>query len=207
MSGLVDKFREEFKDKETRDIYADDLLNTYIATQIKVLREKNGLTQTALAEKAGMKQERISVLEDVNYEAWTANVLKRIAKVFDLRLSIKFESFGSFLHEFETFGKESLGRPSFDEDPAFHEIPAITNTATAVNLFAHHEPAETSPTVPMASPLEDILLNMFLEGKTQKTESTSGHTGLKNTLSTEPTFEVLPIQSTVTDYTSSKFLF
>lgn len=101
MSELTDNFREEFKDKETRDIYADDLLNTYIATQIKVLREKHGWTQAALAEKAGMKQERISVLEDVNYEAWTANVLKRIAKAFDLRLSIKFESFGLLLSTLE----------------------------------------------------------------------------------------------------------
>ncbi len=124
MSELTEKFKEEFKDKETRHIYADDFLNTYIATQIKVLREEAGLTQAELAEKAGMKQERISVLEDVNYSSWTANVLKRLAKAFDMRLSIKIESFGSYLKEFESFNRDALVRPSFEEDSAFKEESA-----------------------------------------------------------------------------------
>ena len=68
-----------------------------------------------------MKQERISVLEDVNYESWSVTTLKRLAKAFDLRLSIKFETFGSFLQEFETFNRETLKRASFEEDPAFSE--------------------------------------------------------------------------------------
>src|SRR5215467_11540519 len=103
MNELIESLRTEFHDEETRHIYAEDLLNSYIATQIKVLREKEGWTQSELAERAGMKQERISVLEDVNYSSWTASVLRRIAKAYDLRLSIKFESFGSYMDEFENF--------------------------------------------------------------------------------------------------------
>lgn len=124
MSELIERFKEEFNDKETRHIYADDFLNTYLATQIKVLREEAGWTQAELAERAGMKQERISVLEDVNHEAWTAKTLKRIAKAFDMRLSIKIESFGSFLREFDSFGRDALLRPSFEKDPAFKDKPA-----------------------------------------------------------------------------------
>jgi len=119
MNELIESLRTEFHDEETRHIYAEDLLNSYIATQIKVLREKEGWTQSELAERAGMKQERISVLEDVNYSSWTASVLRRIAKAYDLRLSIKFESFGSYLDEFENFRREALLRPSFKDDPAF----------------------------------------------------------------------------------------
>jgi transcriptional regulator with XRE-family HTH domain len=119
MNELIDKLREEFKDKETRRIYVDDFLNTYIATQIKVLREQRELTQDQLAGLANMRQERISVLEDVDYSSWTINVLRRLAEAFDLRLSVKFESFGSFLNEFETFGRSALERPSFEDDPVF----------------------------------------------------------------------------------------
>lgn len=130
MNELTKKFREEFKDKETRRIYVDDFLNASIATQIKVLREQRGLTQAQLAELAEMRQERISVLEDVDYSSWTINVLRRIAEALDLRLSVKFESFGSFLHEFETFGRKSLERASFDDDPTFQPSPT-TSTALA----------------------------------------------------------------------------
>jgi transcriptional regulator with XRE-family HTH domain len=126
MNELTEKLREEFHDKETREVYAEDFLNTYIATQIKTLREQAGWTQAELAERAGMKQERISILEDVNYSSWTANVLKRIAKAFDMRLSIKIESFGSYLDEFENFNREALLRPSFEQDPVFrHEQTAV----------------------------------------------------------------------------------
>lgn len=121
MSELTKNLKEDFKDKETRHIYAEDFLNTLIATQLKVLREDRQWTQTKLAEEAEMKQERISVLEDVNYESWSVKTLKRLAKAFDLRLSIKFETFGSFLKEFEAFNRETLQRPSFEDDPAFSE--------------------------------------------------------------------------------------
>ncbi len=128
MNELSDKFREEFKDKETRRIYVDDFLNAQIATQIKVLREQRGLKQSELAELTGMRQERISVLEDVDYSAWTISTLKRLAEAFDLRLSVKFESFGSYLYEFENFNREALEKPSFDEDPEFTGVPQINVT-------------------------------------------------------------------------------
>ncbi|HYW72221.1 MAG TPA: helix-turn-helix transcriptional regulator [Pyrinomonadaceae bacterium] len=121
MNVLSNKFKEEFQDKETRHIYADDLLNTFIATQLKVLREDREWTQKRLAQECEMRQERISVLEDVNYDSWSVKTLKRLAKAFDLRLTIKFESFGSFLKDFENFDRESLRRPSFEDDPAFKE--------------------------------------------------------------------------------------
>ena len=129
MNELTERLKKEFRDIDTRRIYADDLLNAYIATQIKVLREEAGWTQAELAERAGMRQERISVLEDVDYSAWTANVLKRIAAAFDMRLSIKIESFGSFLTEFENFDRRALIRPSFKDDPAFR---ATSQTSTAL---------------------------------------------------------------------------
>jgi len=119
MSELLDNIKSELVDEETRNIYAEDFLNAYIATQIKVLREERGWTQSELAELAGMKQERISVLEDVNYEAWTAKVLKRLARALGVRLVMRFDSFGSYLDEFEKFGRDSLQVPSFENDPVF----------------------------------------------------------------------------------------
>lgn len=124
MSELTENIRQELKDRETRFIYDDDLLNTYIATQIRTLREQRDWTQQKLAEEAGMKQERISVLEDVNYSSWTAKVLRRLAQAFDLRLTIKFEEYNTFFKDFEGVKPESLKRRSFEDDPAFKDAPA-----------------------------------------------------------------------------------
>jgi transcriptional regulator with XRE-family HTH domain len=96
-------------------------LNTYIATQIKVLREQRALTQKQLAHATGMAQPRIAVLEDINYSAWSINTLRRLAEAFDIRLSVKFETFSSLIPEIETFSKESLERASFEDDAWFHK--------------------------------------------------------------------------------------
>jgi transcriptional regulator with XRE-family HTH domain len=131
MSELTENIREELKDKETRFIYDDDLLNTYIATQIRTLREQRDWTQQRLAEEAGMKQERISVLEDVNYSSWTAKVLRRLAEAFDLRLTIKFEEFNTYFKDFEGVKPELLERRSFKDDPAFKDEPEREQAAAA----------------------------------------------------------------------------
>ncbi len=119
MSELLDKLRPEFKDEEYRHAYADECLDTMIATQIKVLREQRKMTQGQLAVATGMKQPRIPLLEDATYSNWTINTLKRFAKAFDLALSVKFESFSRFIGDFESLSRLSLQRPSFASDVQF----------------------------------------------------------------------------------------
>jgi ribosome-binding protein aMBF1 (putative translation factor) len=46
-SSLEDELRQE--DEEYRYAYAEDFLNTSVATQIRVIREQRGLTQEELA--------------------------------------------------------------------------------------------------------------------------------------------------------------
>src|SRR5712692_5991842 len=88
MNELVEQLRLEFKDEECAYTYVDEFLNAAIATQIKVIREQRGLSQEQLAEKTGMKQERISVLEDVNYGSWSVTTLKRIARALGVTLKV-----------------------------------------------------------------------------------------------------------------------
>lgn len=115
---------EEFHDPDVREIYCDEFLNTKIATQIKVLREQRKWTQEELAEHAEMKQERVAVLENVNYESWTLNILRRFAKAYDLTIDFEFKEFGEFLKEFEKFGREKFEKRSFKDDPVFKKKAA-----------------------------------------------------------------------------------
>ena len=118
---INDDLKKAFLRKEYRHVYSEEFLNNSIATQIKVLREQRGWNQDELAEKAGMKQSAISRLEDVNYFSWNVKTLQRLAEAFDLTLRISFEGFGERLDDILEFSRESLERPSFDDDPAFKE--------------------------------------------------------------------------------------
>ncbi|HZQ19605.1 MAG TPA: XRE family transcriptional regulator [Terriglobales bacterium] len=149
MSDLRSNLRNDFHDKEFRHVYADESLNTYIATQIKVLREQQDLTQKDLAILTGMAQPRIAVLEDINYSSWSINTLRRLARAFDLRLSVKFESFSSLVPELETFGRNALERTKFADDNFFHKKPseaenpaqgatARTDAVIGADVFQEH---------------------------------------------------------------------
>ena len=112
---LIDSFR----DREYRESYAQDFLNTTIATQLRVIREQRDLTQAELAEAVGTKQTAISRIENVDNTARNIGTLMEIAFRLDCRLKVSFETFGSLIEESLQFSRENLHRPTFSEDPVF----------------------------------------------------------------------------------------
>jgi len=116
MNELVKTLTSEFGDKEYAHAYVEEFSNMAIAAQIKALRDQRGWTQKELAGFSGMKQERISALEDVNYEAWTAKTLSKLARSFDLTLKISFENFSACISDIDKISTESLKRTSREED-------------------------------------------------------------------------------------------
>jgi transcriptional regulator with XRE-family HTH domain len=125
ISDLVKKIKNSFKSKEYRHAYVDEFLNLSIATQIKVLREQRNWGQKDIADEVGMKQPRISVMENVNYSSWSISTLRKLAMAFDLTLRVSFESFGSRVKEIEQFNRKALERFSFKDDPVFTEAEAV----------------------------------------------------------------------------------
>jgi predicted XRE-type DNA-binding protein len=117
MNDLIDRLRNDFQDEDYRHSYAEECLNTMVATQIKVLREQREMSQVELAEKTGMKQPRIPLLEDANYSSWTLSTLKRFARAFDVALTVRFDSFSDVVLDFESMSRETLQRPAFQDDP------------------------------------------------------------------------------------------
>ena len=107
---------DELRDPEFAHAYFDEHQNTFIATQIKVIREQRNMSQKELAENTGMAQERMSVLENVNYSSWTISTLRRLAKAFGLRLKVSFETFSSGIPEIKNFKRENLLRKSLEEE-------------------------------------------------------------------------------------------
>lgn len=113
----------------------DEFLNAFLGMQIKTLREQREWTQNELGLKADMKQTRISVLESMDYSAWSLDVLRRLAKAFDLRLVVKFEDFGSYVKNYFEFDRENLKRRSFGNDIIFNS----EERDKSIRFLASHE--------------------------------------------------------------------
>ena len=112
-------------DEEFRYGYAESYLNSYVAAQIKALREQRKMTQQDLAEAIGTKQAGMSRFENVNYSAWKTETLRRIARALKVRLRISFEDFGTLLGEVERFKRESLQRKEPTEDPVLNRVTPL----------------------------------------------------------------------------------
>lgn len=146
MSQLRDRLVKEFTDQEYRHGYADDFLNTAIAAQIKALRDQRGWTQAQLAERAGMRQSRISAMEDINYTSWSVRTLARLAEAFDVALAVCFKSFTERLADIDRFSPGALAVPSYIDD-----------LFLSVGAKAPPKLADTSPLVPLLGNLAQVV--------------------------------------------------
>ena len=133
--SLREKLRERLRDREYRHAYADESLNTHLASQIRVLREQRHLSQAQLGILIGTQQSGVSRMEHADYAAWSIKSLKKVAAAFALRLHISFEPFGSLWKEMTMCDKLHLRKPSFDADPEFREPELSSSSATPANLF------------------------------------------------------------------------
>jgi transcriptional regulator with XRE-family HTH domain len=142
MSTYRDRLIKALQDEDYRHAYDEEFANSRMATQIKVIREqREGMTQAQLAEKAGMKQSRISALENVDYSAWSISTLRRLARALGVRLSFEFESWGELLSEVDRFNREALQRPDFENDRAFEENEFAIAASPELGLFKEHRTA------------------------------------------------------------------
>ena len=67
--------RRREKDKELKKLYEEEKMSFSVSLAIRKAREKEGLTQAALAKKVGTTQSVISRLEDADYEGHSLSML------------------------------------------------------------------------------------------------------------------------------------
>ena len=134
--SLRQKLRERLPDREYRHAYADESLNTYLASQIRVLREQHVGSQEQLGTLIGTTQSGVSRLENADYDGWSLKSLKKLAEAFDVRLHISFEPFGSLWRQMTECKALMLERPSFDADPEFQgDRDADSSSTYGASLF------------------------------------------------------------------------
>lgn len=107
---MLAELTEELKDPEYAAGYAESYTLSFIASQLKVLREQHGMSQSALAEAIGTQQPGIARLEDCNHTPSLRTLLK-LAEAFRLRLHVSFEPYDDLPEMVDKFSRESLERP------------------------------------------------------------------------------------------------
>ena len=118
-SRTLHRSKKAMKDKEYRDYFVEEHIRTGVPFQIRALREKAGWKQKELGNRANMKQERISVLEDPDYSKFTISTLLKLASAFDVGLTVRFVPFSKVLME-EINLSETLAPATYNEDQYLH---------------------------------------------------------------------------------------
>ncbi len=93
INSKVKAIWRKLRNKEYRDSFVASQISNTIAAQIFSLREARGWKQAEAAARAGMKQSRISYLEDPNYENYQTRTLLKLASAYDVGLVVRFVPF------------------------------------------------------------------------------------------------------------------
>jgi len=101
---------------EVRHLYLDSSIRHLLAMQLRSMREAMEWLQSDVGKRAEMKQSAIARLEDPRYSSMTLSTLKRLAKVFDVALIVRFAPFSEFISWVTSVNEPSLSPPSFSEE-------------------------------------------------------------------------------------------
>lgn len=105
--------RPAWKDKEYREAYMEASVEQAISWQVKINRQKRGLTKQQLADKVGVKVRVIERLEDPEINDHSIELLVKVAKAFDCALSIKLLSYEQLAQESLDLSEEAQYVPPF----------------------------------------------------------------------------------------------
>ena|SRR3989338_9015185 len=78
---------KRLKSKNFSRAYTEELNRLQLAHEIKVLREKSGMTQNAIADKAEMPQSVVARIESGTH-SFSIGTLSKLARVLDRRISL-----------------------------------------------------------------------------------------------------------------------
>jgi len=114
----------KMSNKEYRDAFTVADNSNTISTQIATMRHSRKWTQKELAEKCGMRQPRISDLEDPEFENVEIATLQRIASAFDVALLIGFIPFSELARRATSHNNSDFNVIEFSKDDLAGRIQA-----------------------------------------------------------------------------------
>jgi transcriptional regulator with XRE-family HTH domain len=112
---LLDE-RTEWRDEEYRHAYAEAAVEQGIAWQVRVNRERRGMTQQGLARMIGTRQSAISRMEDPEYGSHSLAQLLKVANAFDCALIVKLAPYSMLALESTMLSEDDLNVLGYREE-------------------------------------------------------------------------------------------
>lgn len=100
----------------SRVAYTKSKVSVNIASQIKALRRRRGMTQKELGQETVMKQSRISTMECPGATSLTLDTLSRLASAFKVGLIVKFVPYSEMLQWENIFSQDTFDAVIVDKD-------------------------------------------------------------------------------------------
>jgi transcriptional regulator with XRE-family HTH domain len=120
----------ELTDADFRHEYMMDRVRSYVAFQIRALREQRRWNQADLADAAGKTQSVISRWEDPDYGKLSLQSCLEIAVAYDLPLLVQFVEWDDWLARMSNMSPSALRKRSFDANRLL-EIRRRSNQSAA----------------------------------------------------------------------------
>lgn len=105
--------KPEWQDREYREAYLEASSEQGIAWQIRINRQKRGITQEDLAKAMGISLPMMQELEDPEIGEYPLETLVKVAKVFDCALSVKFIPYSELAEDSQNLSEESQYAPPY----------------------------------------------------------------------------------------------
>jgi transcriptional regulator with XRE-family HTH domain len=128
----TDKLVAKLRNPEYRNSYVTEGVKTWIARQVRALREQRGWSQGDLGRETGKPQSAISRIEDPDYGKLSLQTLFDLAAAFNVALVVKFVDYPTFLRETKDISTGSLHVESFDES-SFSSASSFSTMLVGVN--------------------------------------------------------------------------
>lgn len=113
-STWSDKFVSKLRDKQYRHAYMAEGVRSWVARQIRVLRENRNWSQSDLGHETGKPQSAISRLEDPDYGRLSLQSLFDIANAYDVAVLVQFVGWDEWLGRMDNVSTEAMEVRSFD---------------------------------------------------------------------------------------------
>ena len=119
----INEMIELFQDKEFRDSFLGEWIAFTLRSQIKAMRLRKGWTQAVLARKMETGTSVVSRLENMTPKTMPSILtLRKIARIFDVALMVRFSEWSSLLKEVEAYIENGYKIPipnEFKDDVLF----------------------------------------------------------------------------------------
>lgn len=126
----TDKLISKLSKEDYRHSYVAEGVKTWIARQVRALREQRDWSQSDLSNKTNKPQSAISRIEDPDYGKMSLQTLFDLAKAFDVALIVKFIDYPTFLRETDDQKTGSMHVESFDEQ----SFGSYASSANNINI-------------------------------------------------------------------------